>query len=70
VKAKCDELLRASSQFQSDLESIRCEHEHALGEHNEARQECIIAQNEQDTMMDQRKEAILAASQLARRTAS
>jgi hypothetical protein len=62
VKSKCNELLQGSEQFQSELESIRREHEHALGEHDEAHQECIIAQREKDTVIDQMKEAARAAS--------
>jgi hypothetical protein len=49
VKVEHDELLWASGQFQSDLGSIRREHEHALDECDEAHQECIIARKEQDT---------------------
>jgi hypothetical protein len=52
VKNEHDELLRGSKQFQSELESACRECEHALGGHDEARQECIIAQREKDTAMD------------------
>jgi uncharacterized protein (DUF3084 family) len=62
VKNECDELLRASEQFQSKLESVRREREHALGERDEARQECIIAQREKDTAMDQLKDVARVAS--------
>jgi hypothetical protein len=52
VKNERDELLRASKQFQFELESTRRECEHALGECDKARQECIIAQRAKDTAMD------------------
>jgi uncharacterized protein (DUF3084 family) len=64
VKNECDELLRASEQFQSKLESVRREREHALGERDEARQECIIAQREKDTATDQLKDVARVASRL------
>jgi uncharacterized protein (DUF3084 family) len=65
VKSEHDELLRASGQFQSELESIRHEREHALGEHDEARQECIRARREKATADDQMKDATRVASRLA-----
>jgi uncharacterized protein (DUF3084 family) len=66
VKNEHDELLRALGQFQSELRSIRHEREQALGERDEARQECIIVQKERDTTADQMKKATRAASQLAK----
>jgi hypothetical protein len=62
VKNERDELLWASGQFQSELESICRERERALGERDEALQECIIAQKERDIATDQLKEATCAAS--------
>jgi hypothetical protein len=53
VKNERDELLWASRQFQSELRSICHEGERALGERDEARQECVIGQKEWDTAMDQ-----------------
>jgi uncharacterized protein (DUF3084 family) len=64
VKSERDKLLRASRQFQSELESVRHERKHALGEHDEARQECIIAQREKNTAEDRMKEATRAASRI------
>jgi uncharacterized protein (DUF3084 family) len=64
VKSECDELLQALERFQSELESIRREREHALGEHDEARQECIIAQREKATAEDQMMDVVCAASHL------
>jgi uncharacterized protein (DUF3084 family) len=64
VKNERDELLRASLQFQSELKSIRCEREHALGERDEARQECIIARREKDIATDQMKDTACVASRL------
>jgi uncharacterized protein (DUF3084 family) len=58
--------LWASEQFQAKLESISHEREHALGERDEARQECIIAQREKDTTIDQLKDVACAASRLAK----
>jgi uncharacterized protein (DUF3084 family) len=65
VKDEGDELSWAAEQFQSKLGSIRREHERALGERDEAHQECIIARKEQDAIVDQMKEATCAASRLA-----
>jgi choline kinase len=50
VKSERDELSQASKQFQTELDSIRRKREHALGERNEACQECNIAQREKNTM--------------------
>jgi chromosome segregation ATPase len=65
VKSERDELLQASERFQTELESIRHEHEHALGEREEARQACVIARRE-NTAEDQMKEATRMASWLAK----
>jgi uncharacterized coiled-coil DUF342 family protein len=65
VKNERDELLRALGQFQSELGSIRREHEQAPGKRDEARQECIIARKERGTAIDQMKVATHASSQLA-----
>jgi hypothetical protein len=65
VKNESDELLQATGQLQSELGSICREHERALSEHNEARHECIIAQQKRDAIVDQMKEATFVTSWLA-----
>jgi uncharacterized protein (DUF3084 family) len=53
-------------QFQTELDSIHHEHEHALSERHKARQECNIAWREKNTMEDRMKEAMRVASRLAK----
>ena len=65
MKDEHDALLRTAVQFQSELGSIYCERERALGECDEACQGCIIARQERDTATVQMKEATRAASRLA-----
>ena len=65
VKTERVELLRVSAQHVSELGLIRREREQALGERDEARQECIIARQERDTVKDQLKNATREVSQLA-----
>jgi uncharacterized protein (DUF3084 family) len=64
VKSEHDELSQASKRFQTELNSIHREHEHSLGECDEARQECNIAQREKNTVEDQMKETTRVASRL------
>jgi hypothetical protein len=52
VKDERDKLSRVARQFQSELGSIRHEHERALGERDEACQECVIARKESDAAVD------------------
>jgi hypothetical protein len=68
VKSKHDELSQASKELQTNLDSIRHEREHALGERDErdeALQECNIAWREKITMEDRLKETTRAASRVA-----
>ncbi|CAD6265970.1 unnamed protein product [Miscanthus lutarioriparius] len=65
VKAEHVELLRVSAQHVSELGLIRREREQALGERDEARQECIIARQVRDIVKDQLKNATREVSQLA-----
>jgi predicted transcriptional regulator len=70
VKSKRDELSQASKWLQTDLDSIYHEREHALGERDEAHQECNIARREKNTVEDQMKETMRVLLGLPRRTAS
>jgi hypothetical protein len=65
VKSEHDEQLQALDRFQTEHDSVYHEHEHALGERNEACQECNIARREKNTVEDRMKEATHVASQLA-----
>jgi hypothetical protein len=62
VRNERGKMLGASGQFQSELKSTRRERERALGEHDEAHQDCIMAQTERDTTMDKMKEATRVTS--------
>jgi uncharacterized protein (DUF3084 family) len=65
VKSERDELSQASKQLQANLDSIRLEREHALGERDEARQECNIAQQEKITTENKLKETTRVAAWVA-----
>jgi uncharacterized phage infection (PIP) family protein YhgE len=52
VKSERDELLQASKYLQTDLDSIHLERERALGERDEACQECDTARREKITAED------------------
>jgi esterase/lipase superfamily enzyme len=66
VKSERNKLSQASKQLQTDLDSIRCEREHALGEHEE-REHALgnIAWREKITTEDQLKETTHVASRVA-----
>jgi uncharacterized phage infection (PIP) family protein YhgE len=65
VKSEHDELSQASKQLQANLDSIRLEREHALGERDEARQECNIAQREKITTENKLTETTRVAAWVA-----
>jgi chromosome segregation ATPase len=65
AKSERNELSQASKQLQADLDSVRLEHEYALGERDEAHQECNIALREKITAEDKLKETTHVAARVA-----
>jgi chromosome segregation ATPase len=64
VREERDQLTLVIEELRSSLRTVRGEREHALREQDEARQECIIAQMEQDVAMDQKEDAERVTAQL------
>jgi uncharacterized protein (DUF3084 family) len=64
VREEHDRLTLVVEELRSSLETIHGEREHALGERDEACQECIIARMEREMAVDQKANAKRVTTQL------